>query len=202
MSRTPAWEDVVARLVAERGDELLRYARLLTGNADDAADLVQDALVRTFGRLRNGFSVESAEAYVRRAILNGSLDRGRRVSLWRRIAPAQYQPEELPSTDAATGLRLDLHEELQKLTPRERACLVLRYYDDLKVDDIAATLGISSGAVKRYLSDGLAKMAIALADDGTAAGRLGPGGARPGTGTTPLRRPSLARTEQKEGDRA
>ena len=55
---------------------------------------------------------------------------------------------------------------------------MLRYYDDLKVDDIAETLGISSGAVKRYLSDGLAKMAIALADDGTAADRLGPAGAR------------------------
>ena len=52
-------------------------------------------------------------------------------------------------------------------------CLVLRYYDDLKVDDIAELLGISAGAVKRYLSDGLAKMAIALADDGTIEDRLG-----------------------------
>lgn len=203
----PAWERVVTELVAERGDALLRYATLLTGSADDAADLVQDALVRTFGRLRNGFTVASAESYVRRAILNASLDRGRRVSRWRKVAPSQYEPDELPPADDATGLRLDLHEELRKLTPRERACLVLRYYDDLKVDDIAATLGISSGAVKRYLSDGLAKMAIALADDGTAADRLGPGGARPGTGTTPLRRPTLARPDEahpdaKEGDRA
>ena len=199
----PAWERVVTELVAERGDALLRYATLLTGSPDDAADLVQDALVRTFGRLRNGFSVASAEAYVRRAILNASVDRGRRVSLWRRVAPSQYVPEEQPAADDATTLRLDLHDELRKLTPRERACLVLRYYDDLKVDDIAETLGISSGAVKRYLSDGLAKMAISLADDGTARDRLGPGGARPGTGTTPLRRPSLPRTttrpDAKEG---
>jgi hypothetical protein len=43
----------------------------------------------------------------------------------------------------------------------------LRYYDDLKVDDIAVDLGISAGAVKRYLSDGLAKMAVALGPDGT-----------------------------------
>ncbi|MFT4029002.1 MAG: sigma-70 family RNA polymerase sigma factor [Protaetiibacter sp.] len=195
------WEHVVTELVAERGDALLRYATLLTGSADDAADLVQDSLVRTFGRLRNGFTVASAEAYLRRAILNASLDRGRRATRWRKLAPSQYQPEELPSVDEAAELRLDLHEELRKLTPRERACLVLRYYEDLKVDDIAASLGISAGAVKRYLSDGLAKMAIALADDGTASDRLGPGGARPGTGTTPLRRPSL-RPEEKEGDRA
>ena len=74
MRAAAAWEGVVTELVAQRGDALLRYATLLCGSRDDAADLVQDALVRTFGRLRNGFSVESAEAYVRRAILNGHLD--------------------------------------------------------------------------------------------------------------------------------
>ena len=172
------WEQVVTSLVAQRGDALLRYAQLLSGSRDDAADLVQDALVRTFGRLRNGFTVDSAEAYVRRAILNAFLDTGRRRSRWRRIAPLEYVPDELPPASSSTDARLDLHGELRKLAPRERACLVLRYYDDLKVDDIAETLGISSGTVKRYLSDGLAKMAIALADDGTAADRLGPSGPR------------------------
>jgi RNA polymerase sigma factor (sigma-70 family) len=172
------WENVVTELVATRGDALQRYAMLLCGSRDQAADLVQDALVRTFGRLRNGFGIESAEAYVRRAILNAHLDGGRRLTRWRKLAPLEYVPDEQPSSSGDTDLRQDLHRELRKLSPRERACLVLRYYDDLKVDDIAATLGISSGAVKRYLSDGLAKMAISLADDGTAADRLGPAGAR------------------------
>lgn len=171
-----AWEEVVTELVATRGQALHRYALLLSGDRDQAADLVQDALVKTFGRLRNGFSVESAEAYVRKAILNTHLDGGRRLTRWRRIAPLEYVPDVEESTAPSTETRLDLQDELRKLTPRERACLVLRYYDDLKVDDIAETLGISSGAVKRYLSDGLAKMAIALADDGTAADRLGPAG--------------------------
>lgn len=169
----PDWENVVTELVATRGDALQRYAMLLCGSREQAADLVQDALVKTFGRLRNGFSVESAEAYVRRAILNGHLDGGRRLSRWPKLAPLEYVPDEQPSRDGDTQARLDLHRELRKLSPRERACLVLRYYDDLKVDDIADTLGISSGAVKRYLSDGLAKMALALADDGTIADRLG-----------------------------
>jgi len=57
---------------------------------------------------------------------------------------------------------VDLSAQLARLAPRERACVVLRYYDDLKVDDIAAQLEISPGAVKRYLSDGLAKLAIAV----------------------------------------
>lgn len=163
-NRTAAggWEHVVATLVAERGDALTRYAYLLCGSADDAADLVQDALVSTFGRLRNGFGISSAEAYVRRAILNGYLDGGRRVTRWRKIAHLAAVPEQGESAVPASESRIDLQGELRKLAPRERACLVLRYYEDLKVDDIAIALGISSGAVKRYLSDGLARMAVAL----------------------------------------
>ena len=166
VAQAPArWEEVVTRLVAERGDALTRYAFLISGSRDDAADLVQDALVKTFGRLRNGFSIASAEAYVRRAILNTYLDSGRRTSRWRKIAHLQAVPELDESKDAATESRIDMRGELMKLTPRERACLVLRYYEDLKVDDIAEWLEISPGAVKRYLSDGLAKMAVSLADD-------------------------------------
>ncbi len=161
------WEDVVSRLVAERGDALTRYAYLISGSRDDASDLVQDALVKTFGRLRNGFSISSAEAYVRRAILNTYLDSGRRTSRWRKIAHLQVVPDLDEPKDVDTESRLDLRTELMKLTPRERACLVLRYYEDLKVDDIADLLEISSGAVKRYLSDGLGKMAISVGDDTT-----------------------------------
>lgn len=174
-AKQPQWERVVTELVAQRGDALLRYAALLCGNRDDAADLVQESLVKTFGRLRNGFGVDSAEAYVRRVILNTHLDGGRRRSRWRRVAPLEYLPDEVPAGNLATDQKLDLHHELRKLSPRERACLVLRYYDDLKVDDIAETLSISSGAVKRYLSDGLAKMAIALTPDPALAAALSEG---------------------------
>lgn len=161
------WEQVVTRLVAERGDALTRYAYFVSGSRDDAADLVQDALVKTFGRLRNGYSVASAEGYVRRAILNTYIDSGRRTTRWRKIAHLTAVSDVADSGSADSESRIDLHEELRKLTPRERACLVLRYYDDLKVDDIAATLELSSGTVKRYLSDGLAKMAASLAEPTT-----------------------------------
>lgn len=164
MATTPAsgWEKVVTELVAQRGAALERYAFLLCGNADDAADLVQDALVKTFGRLRNGFTVSSAEAYVRKAVLNAYLDRGRRRSLWRRIAHLEVAQEARDAESPSSDLRLDLSNLLHGLFPRERACVVLRYYEDLKVDDIAQQLGISSGAVKRYLSDALAKLAVSL----------------------------------------
>ncbi|GAB3032755.1 hypothetical protein GCM10027052_07210 [Parafrigoribacterium mesophilum] len=169
-SAADGWEGVVTNLVAQRGEALTRYAFLLCGSADDAADLVQDALVKTFGRLRNGFSVSSAEAYVRRAILNGYLDGGRRRTRFRKIVHLAATPEAEESPAGASGARLDLREQLLKLAPRERSCVVLRYYEDLKVDDIAQWLGISSGAVKRYLSDALGKMAVALAADDQPAG--------------------------------
>lgn len=162
-----SWETVVATLVAERGDALTRYAMYVTGNPDDAADLVQDALVKTFGRLRNGFSIASAESYVRRVILNGAVDAGRRTTLWRRSAHLNVQPEAHDSLDAETDARIDLMKELARLTPRERACVVLRYYEDLTVDAIAQSLQISSGSVKRYLSDGLGKLQTRLARKGT-----------------------------------
>jgi RNA polymerase sigma factor (sigma-70 family) len=160
-----AWEKVVTTLVAERGEALTRYAYLISGSRDDAADLVQDALVKTFGRLRNGFTVRSAEAYVRRAILNTYLDGGRRTSRWRKISHLTAVPELVESPAPASESRIDLGGELMKLAPRERACLVLRYYEDLKVADIAETLDISAGAVKRYLSDGLAKLSTSLGHD-------------------------------------
>lgn len=163
MADRPEWERTVARLVAERGDALTRYAFYVCGSREDAADLVQDALVKTFGRLRNGFTVDSAEGYVRRAILTLHIDRTRRTSRWRRIAHLAATEERTDSPATGADLAMDLHDELRKLTPRERACLVLRYYEDLTVDQIAATLEISAGAVKRYLSDGLGKMARSLA---------------------------------------
>jgi len=168
---TARWEDVVTQLIAERGEALTRYAYLISGNRDDTSDLVHDALVKTFGRLRNGFTIANAEAYVRRAILNTYLDRGRRISRWRKIAHLTGEPQIQESPDAETETRLDLQSQLMKLRPRERACLVLRYYEDLTVNDIAETLQISSGAVKRYVSDALARMAVSL--DRTEAHDLG-----------------------------
>lgn len=154
----------MSELVAQRGDALVRYAALVSGRPDDASDLVQDALVKTFGRLRNGFGIASAEAYVRRAILNTHLDAGRRTSRWRKIAHLTAQPEAEEPRHEQTDTALDLQGQLQRLSPRERACVVLRYYEDLKVDDIAEQLEISPGAVKRYLSDALGKLKVSMTD--------------------------------------
>lgn len=170
---TGSWDEVATRLVVERGDALSRYAYLLTGSVDDAADLVQDALVRTFGTPRFGLTLPRAEAYVRRAILNAVIDRSRRDGTWRRVRHLTLAPTSVESPTSASDERLDLFERVRELSPRQAACIVLRYYDDLTVDGIAQVLGISSGAVKRYLSDGLRALSSSIDPAGVRASRNG-----------------------------
>lgn len=192
------WELVVAELVAERGEALVRYAMLLSGDEEEARDMVQDALTATFGRLRNGFAVEQAEAYVRKAIANRFLDRARRGQRWRRIAPLVTERELVDSGSTLTGERLDMAARLQKLAPRERACIVLRYDEDRTVEQIATELGISAGAVKRYLSDALGKLREMLTrEHGRDERTFGPDEGTPGRDTR-----APGRRERGKGDRA
>lgn len=153
-------DEVVAALVRDRGRALAAYAYLLTGSVRDAEDLVQDALVKTVLRSRAGLTVEVAEAYVRRAVLTTFIDGHRRLRRWRDAVPRLGHESTLPVPDAADRVtaRVDVRAALATLPRRERACVVLRYYDDLPLADIAETLGVSVGAVKRYLSTGTRRL--------------------------------------------
>lgn len=145
-------------LARDRGADLLAYATLITGGDRAAAqDLVQDAIVRVFGRMRTGFAPDVAEAYVRRAIVNGYVDafRKRRGFTQRRhLVAVSDGPAGVPDAAAA----LDLRAALRTLAPQERAAVVLRYYEDLTVPETADRMGLAEGTVKRYLSNALAKL--------------------------------------------
>lgn len=158
-----AWAPVLDRLVRERRPALVRYAALLTGgDLRDADDLVQEALVRTFSRGRPLREVAAAEAYVRQAILRVFLDAYRRRRTWRGFQHLVGAAEVVPSSDAASDDALDVRAALASLRPRPRACVVLRYYDDLTVPEIAERLGLAPGTVKRYLSDAVAALELLL----------------------------------------
>lgn len=167
------WEPVLTDLVRYRGAALVHYAALLCGDRREAEDLVQDALVRTFTTMRRPqgdgpgdlAALEHAEAYVRRTVLNLFLDGYRRRRRWgavRHLLGGQ------PSTDGPDQLspdRLDLATALGALPPRQRACVVLRFYADLTVDQIADDLGVSAGTVKRHLHDANTGLATRLVID-------------------------------------
>lgn len=162
------WPEDLTALATERGPALVGYAYLLTGDLHRAEDLVQEALLRTYGRPRAGQGPVWAEAYVRRVILNAFLDGYRRDRAWGRVRhlfaspPDGAVPHGSPDVAARTADRVDVQQALAGLPPRERACVVLRFFEDLTVPAIADHLGISLGAAKRYLSDGVRSLEAVL----------------------------------------
>jgi RNA polymerase sigma-70 factor (sigma-E family) len=144
--------------VAARSGALLRTAYLLTGNRADAEDLLQTSLAKTYlawDRIRER---EALDGYVRRVMVNTQ------TSFWRRRRvdekPTDDLPEGPPGRDATADL--DLHDALwtalASLPRKQRAAVVLRYYEDLSEAETAAVLGVSVGTVKSSTSRALAKL--------------------------------------------
>ncbi|NLE72779.1 MAG: sigma-70 family RNA polymerase sigma factor [Actinomycetales bacterium] len=149
-------------LARDRGPDLLAYATLLTGGDRAAAqDLVQDAIVKVFGRMRAGFTPDVAEAYVRRTILTLYVDAFRRRRGWSAVRHLVAVPDAGPAPHAEAE-SLDLRAALRDLAPQERAVVVLRFYEDLTVPDVADRMGLAEGTVKRYLSNALHKLGARL----------------------------------------
>ena len=155
------WERAFGELLAVRGTALRAYAYLLTGEPAAAADLVQDALLRVFSRLRVSDDIAQLEGYVRRAMLNQYVDGRRRAGWWNANRHLLVQPAAYHDDDHA--LADTVRQALATLSPRQRACVVLRYYEDLTVLEIAEQLGCAEGTVKRHLADARTKLATQLA---------------------------------------
>ncbi len=153
------WQSLVERLLEERGARLVAYAALLVGRDGDAEDLVHDAIVKVFSKPRRLHDVGEAEAYVRSAMPSIVIDRARsRASRQRATTRALYRTS--AGTDLDAGL--DVRRALRELTRREQTCVVLRFFDDLTIPQIASRLGLAEGSVKRYLHDATAKLAPLL----------------------------------------
>jgi RNA polymerase sigma factor (sigma-70 family) len=154
-----AWEPVAEQLLEERGGRLVAYAAMLVARDGDAEDLVQDAVVKCFSRRRPVATVGEAEAYARRAMQTIVIDRARARGVRRRAADRAFA--RTPATaDVEAGL--DVRRALRSLTPREQVCIVMRYFDDLPVAEIAERLGLANGTVKRYISNATYRLAPLL----------------------------------------
>jgi RNA polymerase sigma-70 factor (sigma-E family) len=148
--------------VARSGRSLLRTAWLLTGDHGHAEDILQTVLEKTARRWTRLDG--EAEAYARRSVINLATDRWRRgrsrvveVPLVGLAEPSRsVGSEDVQSVD----LRDELLNALRQLPPRQRAVLVLRYFDDLDEAQTAQTLGISLGTVKSSASRGLARLRL------------------------------------------
>jgi RNA polymerase sigma-70 factor (sigma-E family) len=158
--------------VATRLPALLRYATLLCGNPDDARDLVQEVLTKALGRWSRISATDRVDAYVRAMVTNEFIsDRRRRRR--RPQVPLPDHHQDGPGTPAVqppdpdTGTRTELWARLLQLPPRQRAVIVLRYYEDLSDAQIAAVLGCREGTVRTYASRALSALRVDLVPAGT-----------------------------------
>lgn len=157
-----SWSRALTDLAGDGLVSLKRQAFLLCGDDHQAEDLVQDALVRAFARSLRAPEPEAAEAYVRKIMMNLFIDRARRQSRWNRTAPLLAGAEHIPDPADEIVARDVIRAALDGLSPRQRACVVMRYYLDLSVAQVAADLGVAEGTVKRNLSEAMPRIAARL----------------------------------------
>jgi RNA polymerase sigma factor (sigma-70 family) len=146
----------IERLYAEHAPGAMRLALLLTGSREQAEDLVQDAFVRIFGSFAHLRIKTSFRSYLNRTIVNLSRDRGRR----RRIERREIEREQRAArSDAYTLPDVDAHREivdaLRTLPHRQRAAVVLRYFEDLSEQGVADVLGCSLSAARSLITRGM-----------------------------------------------
>lgn len=157
--------------VAARQRAFLRTARMLTGDEHTAEDLVQATLERVWPRWESIVRGGDPDAYVRRVLVNTYSSWWRRK--WRGEQPTSDLPEITTADDeyAQADLADAMRRLLPTLPPRQRAVLVLRFYDDLTEAATADALGCSVGTVKSQASKALARLRLSTDPRVTEAGR-------------------------------
>lgn len=148
-------EAAFVEFAASARERLRRTAYLMCGDWELASDVVQDGLVRVYVRwprlVRNGGEL----AYARKAVVSAYLDHARRRSSTERPTEPDHTVASSEDVAEAVTTRAALMAALAGLPPRQRACVVLRYFEDLSVADTAALLRCTEGTVKSQTSRAL-----------------------------------------------
>ena len=154
-------DDEFTELVHAVWPGLYRTAYLMLGEHQLAEDLVQTALAKTYASWRQVKDPAAAPAYARVVLANTAASWFRKRG-WRNEHPTEILPELTSETDPS--MRPVVVDALRQLSPRQRAVVVLRYYDDLSVREVAQALGISEGTVKSQTFDALSRLRVLLGD--------------------------------------
>jgi RNA polymerase sigma-70 factor (sigma-E family) len=158
-------DELLTTLYTSHYRGLVRLAAFLTGDRDNAEEVVQDAYVAVLGSWRRVRELDKAEAYLRTAVVNASRSR-----LRRRQVAQRRRPEPLRDVASAESFAMEHAQReavltaLQELPRRQREAVVLRYYGDLSEAQTAAAMGCSTGAVKSHTSRAMAALRPLLED--------------------------------------
>ncbi len=145
---------------------LFRTTYAVAGDRASAEDALQAAYAKAFAGWRRIRATDHPEAYVRRMAVNEVLGSRRRPA-FRRERYVDAEPEPAPSPEPTLADRDAVWRAVSALPPRQRAVVVLRYYEDLSEAEIAEVLGCSRGTVKSQASDALARLRALAADTST-----------------------------------
>jgi RNA polymerase sigma-70 factor (sigma-E family) len=151
-------DDDFVEFAAASRDRLRRTAYLMCGDWHRASDITQEALIRVYVAWPRLERRGGLGAYARRAVVSVAIDQSRKRSS---TELPGADARELPSPQDLAGAVTDrdaLMGALARLPQRQRACVVLRYFEDLPVADVADLLGITQGAVKSQTSRALASL--------------------------------------------
>ncbi|MFI0514489.1 RNA polymerase sigma-70 factor (sigma-E family) [Streptomyces canus] len=151
-------EDRFQEFVRARWSHLVRTAYLLTGDTHHAEDLTQTALAKAYRSWRRVSRSDNPEAYVRRMLVTCNSDRFRKRRVKESLTDAPPEPASRDEAVARVDERGVLMAALAQLPPRQRAVVVMRYWEDLSEAEAAEVLGCSQGTVKSQASKGLAKL--------------------------------------------
>jgi RNA polymerase sigma-70 factor (sigma-E family) len=150
-------EEEYVDYVTARIPALRRLAYLLAGDEHRADDLVQQTITTLYVKWRRAQAADHLDAYVRTMLVRTFADE-RRLAWARRVRLFRETPEPPPFEDGGIEDRQVVRAALSRLPRRQQAVLVLRFFHDLSVDEVAGTLGCSSGTVKSQTSRGLATL--------------------------------------------
>lgn len=152
------------QFVRQRVPPLVRFASALCADHGLAEEIVQEVVMRMHGRWDTVRQVGALDAYVRRAVVNEYLSWRRK---WARVIPHEVVPERravVPDPANQHAERSALTQQLAGLPPRQRAVLVLRYFEGLSDDEIAEVLGCRAVTVRGYASRALSALRIETAE--------------------------------------
>jgi RNA polymerase sigma factor (sigma-70 family) len=153
--------------VASVDDALYRYAYLLAGQTGQAEDLVQETWVRILSSPNGIVDATHPRAYAKRTLTNLFLDDQRRIRVARSKLAALADPADDVEHEVAVADRETLWQALQRLPRRQRAAVVLRYYDDLTFADIASVLDCREATARSLVHRGLRQLNIDLSEGWT-----------------------------------
>ena len=155
----------VERLYHREVVALVRLARIFTDDRSGAEDIVQEAFIKLYHAAGRISDPKKSSAYLRSIVLNLARDQNRRglMSLRHQDALIDRRPVEKPDEQVVRSeSQAEVLEALDTLSPRQRDCLVLRFYMDLSERDIAETLSISPNSVKTHCRRGMEALANRL----------------------------------------